>query len=110
MWQYVLDLVNSPSFPAAVLGAAVPFVFAFVAKEGVELSTRVKYGINVFLCTAVAMIPMLVRWKVSGLPPAEDFWHSIIASLTVSQSLFLLYVKPRQDAAAGSSTAPPPNA
>jgi hypothetical protein len=110
MWQYVLDLVNSPSFPAAVLGAAVPFVFSFVAKEGVQLSTRVKYGINVFLCTAVAMIPMLVRWKVEGMPPAEDFWHSIIMSFTVSESLFLLYVKPRQEAVPAPPTVPPPNA
>lgn len=110
MWQYVLELVNSPSFPAAVLGAAVPFVYSFVAKEGVRLSTRVKYGINVFLCTTVAMIPMLVRWKVSGLPPAEDFWHSIITSFVVSETLFVTWIKPRQEAAPTPTDVPPPNA
>lgn len=97
--QALLDILNHPAFPAAVLGSMVPFVYAFISKEGISLSPRLKFVLNVFLCSAVAMVPMLVRWKMDGLPPAEDFWASVTTALAMSETLYRMYLRPKQEAA-----------
>lgn len=94
--DYLRQLLEHEQAPMIVLGAAVPFAFqALKSYFNLELSTRVKFFVNVGLCALFSFVPLGIRWAMEGLPSADAFWNGLTTAAITSSAVYHTVVKPR---------------
>ncbi len=100
MKDALLSLATSDQFAPFLLGVFVPYLYRWLTEAKVELSGRARFGFNVALCILAAFIPLGARWAMEGVPSGESVFTAITAALVASETMYRVYLKPKQEAAA----------